>query len=246
MLVTMLEKIRVHTISKLLESLETCFFYPKLQRFYRELNIDFGKELLIIDVGANKGQSIKFFQNVFDAPSIIAFEPLPAVQNKLTKLASSNTIISDFAISQVEGKRIFYQSSLNETSSFIRPSKNSEWQKIKNLILGLNLEQMYTEIQVNSISLDKFMERYANPQIGILKIDVEGAELDVLKSSFGLLSRKKIRIVQLERHESDLRENLSKDIFQLLSENDFRLAASLKHSFGNFFEDLYVLETQTE
>ncbi len=61
----------VKTISMILWALEALFFYPKLSTFYRELfskNLSYpqfsGGGMLIFDVGANKGQSIKFFKSL--------------------------------------------------------------------------------------------------------------------------------------------------------------------------------------
>lgn len=50
---------RIKIIQKLVHINEGIFFYPKLKRFYIK-NLR-KKNLCILDVGANKGQSIDFF-----------------------------------------------------------------------------------------------------------------------------------------------------------------------------------------
>ena len=65
--------IRTKIIQKLVHINEGIFFYPKLKRFYKEnLNSD---TIKIIDVGANKGQSIDFFLNIYPNAEIDSFEP---------------------------------------------------------------------------------------------------------------------------------------------------------------------------
>ena len=65
--------IRTKIIQKLIHFNEPFFFYPTLKKFYKKVLHD--KELNILDVGANKGQSIDFFLNINDKAKIDAFEP---------------------------------------------------------------------------------------------------------------------------------------------------------------------------
>ena len=65
--------IRTKIIQKLVHINEGIFFYPKLKNFYKE-NLN-SKEISIIDVGANKGQSIDFFLKIYPNAEINSFEP---------------------------------------------------------------------------------------------------------------------------------------------------------------------------
>ncbi len=65
--------IRTQIVQKLVHVNEAIFFYPKLKRFYIE---NLKKESIsILDVGANKGQSIDFFLKVNPNAEFDAFEP---------------------------------------------------------------------------------------------------------------------------------------------------------------------------
>ena len=65
--------IRTQIIQKLVHINEAIFFYPKLKKFYVE---NLKKETInILDVGANKGQSIDFFLKVNPNAKFDAFEP---------------------------------------------------------------------------------------------------------------------------------------------------------------------------
>jgi hypothetical protein len=50
--------IRTQIVQKLVHINEAIFFYPKLKKFYKE-NLK-NEKVSILDVGANKGQSIDF------------------------------------------------------------------------------------------------------------------------------------------------------------------------------------------
>ena len=65
--------LRTKLIQKLIHINEAVFFYPKLKKFYKE-NLK-NKHINIIDVGANKGQSIDFFKKVNQKINFNVFEP---------------------------------------------------------------------------------------------------------------------------------------------------------------------------
>ena len=52
-------KLRTKIIQSLIHINEAIFFYPKLKKFYKD-NLK-NASVSILDVGANKGQSIDFF-----------------------------------------------------------------------------------------------------------------------------------------------------------------------------------------
>jgi hypothetical protein len=129
-------------ISNLIWLAEKVFFYPKLKSAYIEMNLPNNttqRDLVVFDVGANKGQSINFFRGVFPTVRIYAFEPSEKTFFKLKKV-----------VGKVEGERInvfqmgmgkmnttlnFYESILSETSTFALPDENSLYLKKKNRIL---------------------------------------------------------------------------------------------------------------
>ena len=71
-------------LSRTIWILEELFFYPKLSRSYSEVlqtgileQKEANSDLIIFDVGANQGQSVKFFKEIFDKTLIYCFEPQP-------------------------------------------------------------------------------------------------------------------------------------------------------------------------
>jgi hypothetical protein len=79
--------------------------------------------------------------------------------------------------------------------------------------------------------------------IFLLKIDVEGHEFAVLSGAKDTLDKKMIKNIQIERHVDDLRESDEFKIGNFLNQFGFKRVASLRHSIGNFYEDVYTMSS---
>ena len=80
----------IFLISNLIWLVEKVFFYPKLKSAYNEMNFQNvlpQRELVVFDVGANKGQSVQFFKSIYPKAKIYAFEPSEITFRKLKKVA---------------------------------------------------------------------------------------------------------------------------------------------------------------
>jgi hypothetical protein len=99
---------------------------------------------------------------------------------------------------------------------------------------------LYTKTTVSVTTLDKFCEENKVSKIDLLKIDVEGFEYEVLKGSVNTLTKGKIDTIQIERHVDDMRVDRTLEIHELLEALGFYTRVSIKHSFGNFYEDIYL------
>ena len=130
---------------------------------------------------------------------------------------------------------------MDETSTFVLPNNNSNYNRLRMLVLGTSSKNMYKPINVNVVTLDSYCDSIFIEEIFLLKIDTEGYELEVLKGSRQLLAHRKIKNILLERHEDDMRDEKKDELPALLLANGFLLKKSIRHSFGNFYDDLYVL-----
>ena len=110
--------IRVKIIRFLINILENIFFYPKLKRSYTRLILS--KNLIILDVGTNRGQTIDFFLKNFNVKSITGFEPNQKLFNLLIKKYNFNSKIKilNYGVSSSNKKITFYENILDETSTF--------------------------------------------------------------------------------------------------------------------------------
>jgi FkbM family methyltransferase len=239
----------VWLISTLIWATEKLFFYPKLSTAYKNLylpeNVISGGVITIFDIGANKGQSIRFFKSIFPQSRIVAFEPSEKTFNSLADFVAvksyQDVSIFQTGVGEIHGEMNFYESVLDETSTFVLPNKNSQYLKNKNRILFQKSEDAFRAITVQITTLDQFMEEKFIGHVDILKIDVEGFELEVLRGARNALANSRIRIIQLERHTDDMREDKHPVIHELLLKNGYRQTQEIKHPFGDFHEILYQL-----
>ncbi len=238
----------VKLVSKGIWLSEVIFFYPKLRRIYSGIEFKCLETHTptIFDVGANKGQSIKFFAQVFDNPKIFAFEPSPKTFGFLKKFVDDLGVseISIFQIGIGDKEQIinFHESILSETSTFALPDENSEYLKRKNRVLFQSFESAFYSIPTRVTTIDVFLSQNKDKVkvIDVLKIDVEGFELEVIRGAQRALTDGRVRIVQFERHADDMREDTYAIIHELLDSIGFVKLIEIKHPVGNFFEVLYL------
>jgi FkbM family methyltransferase len=236
-------------ISTTIWSIEKFLFYPKLAIAYKNLKLiddaPLGGGLTVFDVGANKGQSVSFFKKIYPNSKIFAFEPSEKTFNLLEAFLKDslyrNVSIFQVGIGEIHGEFKFYESVLNETSTFVLPNKNSQYLINKNRILFQKNENAFHPVTAKITTIDQFIEENQISKVDILKIDVEGFEHEVLLGAKNALINQKISIIQLERHTDDMREDKHPRIHELLLKNGFRLAQEIEHPFGDFHELLYQL-----
>jgi FkbM family methyltransferase len=230
-------KIRVLIIQKLIHLIELVFFYPKVKRFFlKEFDTDI---INIVDVGSNKGQTIDFFLSLRKKTKIIAFEPNPNLVKGLERKYKNKQgiIINAHGVSNVKGRLLFHENILDETSTFETVNHQSSYLISKNKILGVK-DSIVKSYEISVICLaDVLKDLYYD----VLKIDVEGHELQVLQGLFKHPFKSYITYIQIESHEDDMylsanNKNKIKDIFRL---NGFEKIIEFNHPFGNFTDIIY-------
>ncbi|WP_284650992.1 FkbM family methyltransferase [Flavobacterium terrisoli] len=235
--------IRTQIVQKLVHINEAIFFYPKLKRFYAD-NLK-EEKISILDIGANKGQSIDFFLKINANAEFDAFEPnkklFVHLQNKYKAMKSIR--LHNFGVSNIKGELVFHENILDETSTFEELNLDSKYLEKKAKVLGVTKENIIVDnYRVAVIRLADFLKENSNKAYNVLKIDVEGHELQCLQGLFADEAKVlPIKFIQLESHNDDmyLSNNQHTDIEELLNRNHFVKIAEIKHGFGDFAELIY-------
>lgn len=148
---------------------------------------------VIFDVGANIGQSIELFKKNVPDCLIHSFEPSPDVFTELEKRwgKESNVILNPTALFEQDKQYKFYATEASVASSLLPPDPTLT-------ALSKDDKYQYTVLDVPCETLDSYCQRKNVERIDILKLDVQGTELSVLKGARSLLDRSNIRFIFLE------------------------------------------------
>lgn len=128
----------------------------------------------VLDVGANRGQFSLVCQLAFSRISIFAFEPIQKEAAIFRRVHGRNPFVSliETALGDIPGKASLHLSKSADSSSLL-PIGNIQKE------LFPDTEEIGT-ITVNVHRLDDFCSRWAGRSRQLLKIDVQGFELNVL------------------------------------------------------------------
>lgn len=162
---------------------------------------------VVYDIGANVGLYSIFSASVVEPKNIVAFEPHPKSAQLLRKnshLNEAGITIYDVALSDSEGHAI------------LEPNPPTA-HKLR--------EDGPDGIKVTMRRGDKLIRENNLPHPTVIKIDVEGAELSVLKGLGTVLSSEDCRCVYCEIHpHKSNTDQLKQTISQLLEEAGFKIS----------------------
>lgn len=160
------------------------------------------KELIIFDVGAHKGESAIFFNNLFPSARIYSFEPSPDSVAYIKLLNLNNVSIFPIALSDFVGVADFNIQDISHLSSLIPINSES----ISSISYAKTESHSVVSVEVNRG--DEFVKQYKIPRINLLKIDVQANELKTLQGFSGVIES--IRCVFVEVSIYDLYNRKSK------------------------------------
>ncbi len=138
---------------------------------------------VILDIGAHKGESISRFASAFPDCKIISVEPNPELVGALTADYGDRATIIEKAVAACEGTIDLFVNEQTGTSSLLRINEESR-DSITIQDEGIaGLGAINKQIQVESTTIDAIARSHDLNSIELIKIDVQGAELDVLRGA---------------------------------------------------------------
>jgi len=203
-------------------------------------------KMTILDIGGCEGEESIRYSRIFPFSSIYIFEPLPKnqklVAENIIKYKVENVELIPLAVSDEDAISKFYVSSGhpenqlndsnwdfgNKSSSLLNPEKsnNPDWLEFND------------KIDVKTITLNTFLIKNKINEVDFIHMDVQGAELKVLRGAKSYLS--KIKAIWLEVSNVELYKNqpFRADIECFMEANNFFLAKS--EIEGNIGDQFYI------
>lgn len=182
---------------------------------------------IVFDVGANIGEWTKIASKFITKADFYCFEMVPETFSTLSKnLDKKNIILNNIGLSDV-----------NETVDYKYYGAEVGVNKLETRSI-FHDHYMSSEIRKTKvIKGDDYCEKKGIEVIDFLKIDVEGAELFVLKGFENLIKKKRIKIIQFEYGYTNGDSScLMRDFYDFLTAHGY-IIGPLKHNgvwFMNF------------
>ncbi len=155
-----------------------------------------------LDVGANIGiYALNFARKVGGAGKVFAFEANPTVAEKLKRNIALNGFeqiveVAEWAVSDKVGESMFALSS----------NENSGWGH-----LGEDSRFQHTTVKTNT--LDNFFEEKGLAQVDLMKVDIEGAEDQLIEGAKRVLTEKRIKHIYMvfcKMHPDEVKDRLNR------------------------------------
>ena len=140
---------------------------------------------LVLDVGANVGQSVLRYRNLLPGCEIHSFEPSPTAFQELQAVAGPDVRLMNVAVGSAPGSITLLENSSSYMTSVLPPGP-SAWGTIVRS----------TDVPV--ITLDDYCEEQKIARVDLLKTDTQGYDLEVLRGARGIIEAGRVRLVLVE------------------------------------------------
>lgn len=164
----------------------------------------------ILDCGGHIGLATMYFKTMFPDAKITVFEPIPRIIKLLHKNLEANKIMN------VEVVPKALSSKKEELKLNIDTDVDTPWLSTSSVIAGAwNKSQFTREVKVETTLLSEYLDE----PIDLLKMDIEGAETEVLAECQNKLVN--IKHILIEFHAN--REHRPEKLIQILKNSRFQL-----------------------
>jgi FkbM family methyltransferase len=170
--------------------------YAEVERAEQIFYLEYLREgMTVFDVGANVGELTLLFSRFAGAGgSVHAFEPSRAAFERLENVCRAanrqRVVLNNLALSDKNGfirLHVYEDDYLSFNSQAARPLKD----------YGLEIEPVGIE-EISATTIDDYCDEKGIEQIDLLKIDTEGAELQVMKGARRMLKSGRVKCMTFE------------------------------------------------
>jgi FkbM family methyltransferase len=153
---------------------------------------DRNSSLTIVDAGVHLGHSSKEYLGAFPNCRVFGFEPedknFAAATDMLAPYGSRMTLLKN-ALSEIDAANVLQVNAHDGTHSLLEIGDGRYWEG--------SAETLHQQ-QIRTVALDTFCADRGVDAVDILKMDIQGGELQALKGARGLLGRGAISVIALE------------------------------------------------
>lgn len=177
---------------------------------------------VVMDVGANVGDTVRLYRSLFPAATIYAFEPFPDVHRQLVERFAGDLQVRPYqrAVTDAAGRRRLYVNDVHVTNSLLPLNPASvDWARAS------SAQGLDKTVEVSAVTLDQFAAAEGLSHIDLLKMDIQGGEGMALEGAAALLARQAVRVVYLEVEFAPLYEGQAFfcDITRILNRYGYRI-----------------------
>ncbi|MDD8018875.1 MAG: FkbM family methyltransferase [Bacteroidota bacterium] len=179
----------------------------------------------ILDVGANEGQFLSKASRIFPDAYFYAFEPLKKSFTKLQKNNSANKKITlfNFALGDEEKDSIINRNDYSPSSSLLPLTDlHKEAFPMTENVVGEKIQIRLLDNIASHLNLNKKI---------LLKIDVQGYELNVLRGAERTLKAVDVILTETSFFELYKNQPLFDDMYTFLSQRGFQYFGSLEQLY---------------
>jgi 2-O-methyltransferase len=186
---------------------------------------------VILEAGAHIGKDTVEMARVWPTGTIHAFEPVPSLFKKLENGTKNlkNVHCYQLALGDKQGTEIMHVSSgASDGSSSLLPPKEH-----LNIFPTVYFDN---KIQVTTITLDGWAESNNIQKIDFMWLDLQGMELNVLKSGKNILRTVTAIYTEVSNVEAYKEQTMYSDLIEWLASNGFRIEREVaENGNGNVF-----------
>jgi len=182
-----------------------------------ELAKSFGKtdKKIIIDAGAANGVISKMFSDQFPGQQVYAFEPIKRTYLELEGNVAGylNIKLFNMALGSKPGNSVIHVLDRITSSSILEVSD-----KIDDPFFAESLKERETEsITITTLDIEVPLDK----NVSILKMDVQGFELEILKGGINTLNRTDLVVLEMQNHQYYKNAPMYYDLDKFMREHNF-------------------------